>query len=733
MKRSADGADRPEFQAFFRAHFPAVRCFAARQFGPNDADDIAQETMLRAYKHRHEFLPDRSPLPWLRTAAFRIGLDHQRRRRPEVVEDAELEELAPAAPDAFEEVTTRVDVSGLLRTALDLMTRRDREAIARHVVDGMGIDEIAALTGVTKNTVRQRLFRARRNLGRFYRDLGGREYAAPPMAARGVLRHATEPTRRLAHAVSKHSNRTPGRPTVAALVLMTSAVGVAPPSSAVGAVPRPRAETNFSHPNLDPQPTGNLNVSPAGLLGHAHQIVVDALRVDPFSFTETWAHGLAGWQVSGSSAMTRCAQPTECSLHLDAETNHGVAVSRTVGIQIVGRSVLTLDLHWVPGRTTWSETQLTLDAGIVTIATTLDDAGGGWLTLRSDGSNDAAEVRLAPALGSLVRIAVALDAPGRSVIGRQLSGDNAVLATTRALLVRSALRVNALGFRAEFSSPVNQVEIGELRVRPSPCANGEDDDGDGSLDLADNGCRGDPFTPGESPEPECADGIDNDADDRVDYPSDEGCASKWSSTETPVCANGRDDDGDGLADYPEDPKCDSIVDSSEVAKCRDGVEQEWDGAVDFPADPGCTDADDDSEEGCIATTIGEIDLDPSGEKSDGPPKTGLCLDPVSWIDGTYDLVHTDGATDIRGYLDEYSVPGPGGPVQILCATLISGAIRLACDSLGGTHVRLVGVLGRVSVSGTVLMPQARLCGAVPSVFVGGRSVSVMRTPFVTLC
>ena len=67
---------------------------------------------------------------------------------------------------------------------------------------------------------------------------------------------------------------------------------------------------------------------------------------------------------------------------------------------------------------------------------------------------------------------------------------------------------------------------------------------------------------------QCTDGLDNDGDSLIDYPSDAGCSSTGDDDEVDpilaVCEDTVDDDGDGLTDYPADPGCDSLSDASEV-------------------------------------------------------------------------------------------------------------------------------------------------------------------------
>ncbi len=72
--------------------------------------------------------------------------------------------------------------------------------------------------------------------------------------------------------------------------------------------------------------------------------------------------------------------------------------------------------------------------------------------------------------------------------------------------------------------------------------------------------------------PKCNDGIDNDGDGKIDYPSDPGCVVPQQDDEKddcpagpscPQCANGVDDDGNGSTDYPNDPGCTAASDPFE--------------------------------------------------------------------------------------------------------------------------------------------------------------------------
>ena len=189
------------------------------------------------------------------------------------------------------------------------------------------------------------------------------------------------------------------------------------------------------------------------------------------------------------------------------------------------------------------------------------------------------------------------------------------------------------------------------------CSDGEDNDGDGDIDLADPGCASaEDNNEGDEPrDPECSDGEDNDADGFTDFPQDPGCGSEFDDDEgdegggpnLPQCGNGIDDDNDGRVDLA-DPGCVSPADPREAdpetpAACSDGVDNDADGIVDFPLDPGCATAGDDTEDdraqppqcgnGLDDDGDGEVDypFDPGcagvgdGDETD-PPVMPACAD-----------------------------------------------------------------------------------------------------------
>lgn len=133
------------------------------------------------------------------------------------------------------------------------------------------------------------------------------------------------------------------------------------------------------------------------------------------------------------------------------------------------------------------------------------------------------------------------------------------------------------------------------------CSDGIDNDADGRIDYG-AGASNDPGCSSGSDTNEisqCGDGNDNDGDTYIDL-NDTGCSGLWDNNETSTsqCSDGADNDGDSLIDFGADPGCISADDTNEtdasLAQCADGIDNDGDGYIDI-GEPGCTSASDDSE------------------------------------------------------------------------------------------------------------------------------------------
>jgi RNA polymerase sigma-70 factor (ECF subfamily) len=140
-----------------------LRRFAARLTGDHGrAEDIVQETMLRAWRH-----PERvaghtgAPGAWLYTVARHLAIDQHRARAARPVEAADPAELAGrAAPDQIDAAITQWD----LATALAGLPPRNRDLLTARYLRDRRIDDIAADLNIPAGTVKSRLSAARNAL-----------------------------------------------------------------------------------------------------------------------------------------------------------------------------------------------------------------------------------------------------------------------------------------------------------------------------------------------------------------------------------------------------------------------------------------------------------------------------------------------------------------------------------------------------------------------------------------
>ena len=161
-----------DFERIALPFLPTIaRVASALTGGGPDADDLVQETFLRAYRHWHTFQPGTDCKSWLSTIC-RHAFAEQRRRdvRSVAVEDQELESLAAARLHNFarasgvDDMFSRLDLAPAIAKAIDMLEPHYRDVVRLADIDGFTYDEIAAMLDIPIGTVRSRLFRARRVL-----------------------------------------------------------------------------------------------------------------------------------------------------------------------------------------------------------------------------------------------------------------------------------------------------------------------------------------------------------------------------------------------------------------------------------------------------------------------------------------------------------------------------------------------------------------------------------------
>ena len=161
-----------EFAAATLPLMPNVKRYAlALTRNESDADDIVQETYLRAHRYWRSFESVNDCRKWLLTIcrnAFNTLV--QRESRSVAVEDDELESLAAARAHnaarvaGVDDMYARLDLGPAIHEAIAQLDAVFRDVVVLSDVEGFSYEEIAEMVGVPLGTVRSRLFRARRQL-----------------------------------------------------------------------------------------------------------------------------------------------------------------------------------------------------------------------------------------------------------------------------------------------------------------------------------------------------------------------------------------------------------------------------------------------------------------------------------------------------------------------------------------------------------------------------------------
>jgi RNA polymerase sigma-70 factor (ECF subfamily) len=125
------------------------------------AEDVVQETMLRAWRHPEAAVPAHGSLrPWLITVARNIVIDHARARKARPTEVGETSLALAAVHDDLDTILMAQDVAEAIRTLSD----SHREVLVETYFNGRSVAEAADILGVPPGTVKSRTYYALRAL-----------------------------------------------------------------------------------------------------------------------------------------------------------------------------------------------------------------------------------------------------------------------------------------------------------------------------------------------------------------------------------------------------------------------------------------------------------------------------------------------------------------------------------------------------------------------------------------
>lgn len=140
-----------------------------------EAEDLSQETFLRAYRYIGQFDIDRKFSTWLFRIATNLSIDYLRRRKPGVSLDAEipgteglsLEAMLPNEEVAPDEQMVRNEREQMVQREIEHLPEKYRTAVVLKYIEDLRLKEISEIMEIPVATVKTRIHRGREILRKY--------------------------------------------------------------------------------------------------------------------------------------------------------------------------------------------------------------------------------------------------------------------------------------------------------------------------------------------------------------------------------------------------------------------------------------------------------------------------------------------------------------------------------------------------------------------------------------
>jgi RNA polymerase sigma-70 factor (ECF subfamily) len=170
----ARDGDSEAFRALVNSHSRAVYRLAHRMTGnPQDAEDVVQDTFLKAYRQLGRFESRANFSTWLHRIAVNCSIDLIRSRRHQESghDAADLEALDSARDEGVQRVDPSPErlmlsseVQQRVGEAMETLTPMERAAFVLRHFEGQSIDDISRALGLKANAAKHSIFRAVRKM-----------------------------------------------------------------------------------------------------------------------------------------------------------------------------------------------------------------------------------------------------------------------------------------------------------------------------------------------------------------------------------------------------------------------------------------------------------------------------------------------------------------------------------------------------------------------------------------
>jgi RNA polymerase sigma-70 factor, ECF subfamily len=181
VERARSG-DSDAFRLLVEQHSRAVFRLAFRMTGnEQDAEDVVQETFLRAYRQLDKYEARASFSTWLYRIASNYSLDlirmrkrhEDKRERSKAADERDILQTIPVNAPGPDRIAHSNQVQARVNEALDELSDQERTAFVLRHFEGLSIDEIGQALGTGTNATKHSIFRAVQKLRRSLEPLVG--------------------------------------------------------------------------------------------------------------------------------------------------------------------------------------------------------------------------------------------------------------------------------------------------------------------------------------------------------------------------------------------------------------------------------------------------------------------------------------------------------------------------------------------------------------------------------
>ena len=167
--------DHRAFREIYDRYYQKLYRYSYRMLGEREgANEVANETMLEIWRGAKRFRGESKPSTWI----FGIAANKVRKtikKKPPVYEDIENLNKEDAGTKIPDDATYSAELREKMQMAIKRLSPKHREVLDLTYYQGLSVKEIADITDCSPNTVKTRMFYARKRMGAILQemDIGG--------------------------------------------------------------------------------------------------------------------------------------------------------------------------------------------------------------------------------------------------------------------------------------------------------------------------------------------------------------------------------------------------------------------------------------------------------------------------------------------------------------------------------------------------------------------------------